>query len=153
MDQHSNAGHKQQPDAGKGVEQESGISLEGGGCTVMRDVRQPACIAPQPGIHRFLEGMPCSVRISRILPDGAASHDEGQHHRPDADRTHSLLLQLAAKEKHDRRAGCGQQRNEPDVIEKEHLFSSQFPVLSSRFSVLSSQFSVERTVERLSANS
>ena len=46
MDQHADAGHEQQPDAGQRIEQESGIRLEGRRESIMLDVIQVAGIVP-----------------------------------------------------------------------------------------------------------
>src|ERR1051326_4008167 len=101
------------------------------GCTVMLQVGQGmsgiggTVIRAKPGVKDRLIGLArIVVRIVAVLPDRKAGPDKRQGDGTDTDRAYRLLLQLAAKEEHDRRAACRQQRNDPDVRKKNHAFSS-----------------------------
>ena len=125
VDQHAHAGDKQQPDGGERIEQEAGIGVERGRSAVVLDVVHVAGVGAQPGVDDLLVRLAgIVVGVSGVLPDRAAGEDKRQHHRADTNRADRRLLQLAAEKEHDGRAEGGQQRDEPDVVEKEHFQSS-----------------------------
>ena len=124
VDQHSHAGHKQQPYAGEWIEQETGVRLKRRQLAIVGYIIELAGIRSQPCVYDLLKRLPGSVSEFRVLPHRSARPDKRQHNRPDADRIDRRLLHLAAKKEHDRRANRGQQGYQPDVIEKYHLISS-----------------------------
>ena len=117
VDQHADTGDKQQPDAGKRIEQESGVGLKRSLRAVVLHIIQVAGVSAKPGVKNFFERL-VIVRRSplRILQHCSARYDERQHHGPHADSIHRRLLQPAPKEKHECRADGGKQRDEIDVI-------------------------------------
>ncbi len=94
--------------AGERVEQEADISVKGRERAVLFDVVQMAGIGTQPGVDNFFKGL---VAIDggpvRVFPDCAAGKHERQHHCAHTHRAHRRLLELAAEEKHQRRAEGG----------------------------------------------
>ena len=56
VNQHANAGHKQQPDRRKGIEQETVVGLELRGRAVVLEEIQMARVAAQPGVKDLLKG-------------------------------------------------------------------------------------------------
>ena len=105
MDERADAGHKQQPDGGKRIEQESGIGMECGRSAVVFDVVHVAGIGAQPGVKDLLERLArILVSVSGVLPHREAGEDKRQRHRAHADRADRRLLQLAAEKEHDGRA-------------------------------------------------
>ena len=57
MDQHADAGDEQQPDAGKRIEQETGVSPERGWRPVMGRVVHVAGVGAEPGVEDGLIGL------------------------------------------------------------------------------------------------
>src|ERR1700678_2845822 len=119
MDQHSDAGNKKQPDAGKRIEQEPGIGFESGRGAVMSQIIYAAGVSAKPriqdGLIRLME-MFLAGRPRRVLPHRPPSHDKGQYNHAHANGADRSLLQLAAKKEHDSRAEGREQRYEPDVF-------------------------------------
>src|SRR6516164_2406733 len=58
-----------------------------------------------------------------VLPHRATRQYERHRNGADADRAHRTLFEPAPEEKHQRRAEGRQQRNHPDMVEKEHLLA------------------------------
>ncbi len=117
MNQHPDAGNKQQPDARQRIEQEPCVSLQRRrGAVRLLEVEVPGVTA-EPGIENFFVRL-MIVRRSPIdvLQHGAASHQKRKHDRPDANRAHRPLLKPAPEKKHNRRADGREQRNQPDVV-------------------------------------
>ncbi len=132
MDQHSDPGYKQQPDARQWIQQKSGIRMERSLRPVRLQIIHLPGIGTEPGIKHSLEGL-IIVRRSisrRVLPNRAASHQERQHHRSHANRAHRLLLQSPAKEKHNGGPNRRQQRDQIDVVEKHALSVLELLALS-----------------------
>ncbi len=118
--------------AESGIEQEAGVGVECGRSAVVLDVVHVAGVSAQPGVNDFLERLArIVVGVSGVLPDRQAGKDKRQRHRSHTDRADRLLLQLAAEKEHDGRAGGGEQRDQPDVVEEEHFQSSVFSRRSS----------------------
>ncbi len=70
VDQHSDAGNKQQPDGGQRIEQESGIGVEWGRSSVVREVGQMAGVGAQPGVENFFVRLAGLVGgIATVLPN------------------------------------------------------------------------------------
>src|SRR5581483_742042 len=70
VNQHPNAGDEQQPDAGKGIEQESGVRLESSQLAVVGDVVQMPRVRAQPRINDLLIRFVVMMgRPIRVLPD------------------------------------------------------------------------------------
>ncbi len=112
MDQHPDAGHKQQPDAGQRIDQESRVSLQRSRSPVRFLEVEVARVGTEPGIENGLIRL---VVVRRgpidVLQHRAASHQKRKNHRPDADRAHRSLLQPAPEKKHKSRADGREQRN------------------------------------------
>jgi hypothetical protein len=127
VNQHPHAGHKQQPDAGERIQQESNLRGKLRPASLGR-VRQIPGVAAQPGVENFLEpGMLVRWRPHlRVIQHGTAGKQERQYHRADTDEADRRFRKPAPQKEHRRRAHRGQQRNHPDVVEKEHdVFSTQ----------------------------
>jgi hypothetical protein len=118
MDQHPDAGDKEQPNAGERIEQETGIGLERRLRAVVSRVGQVPGIGTEPGVKNRLIGLVVVFacrRPGRVLPDRSASHRESQYDHANTNSADCPLLKLTAKEEHDGRAEGRQQRNQPDV--------------------------------------
>ena len=121
VDEHPDSRNKQEPDSGQGIDQESGIGLELSLRPVVRDIVQQPGIAAKPGVNNFLKWlMIVSVGPSVVLQHRPAGEQKREHHNSDADRADRLLRELAPEKENDRRAKGRQQRNQIDVVEKEH---------------------------------
>ena len=57
MNQHADAGDKEQPYAGKRVEQKTGVGLKERLCPVMRRVGHVAGVGADPGVENGLVGL------------------------------------------------------------------------------------------------
>ena len=131
MDQHPDAGDKEQPDGGERVEEETEIDVESGGRAVFLEKTEMRIAGTEPGVDDLFEGLAGAMREMRVLEDGNAGENECDDDRADADRVDRGLLQAASKEKHHRGPEGREERDEVDVVKKHR---SQFSVLA--FSVL-----------------
>ena len=132
VDQHADAGHKQQPDTGERIEQEAGISVERSGRSVIRDVIQVAGVTSQPGVQNLLKWiMPVARRPVRVLPNRSARPQERHYHDAHTHGAHRRLLHLAANKKHCRRPKCRQQRNQPDGVQEKHISAASSYLLAT----------------------
>ena len=116
MDQHAHAGDKEQPDGRERIEQESGVGVEGGGrAVVLNEVQMPVAAA-QPGINNFLEGLPCAMRVVRVLDHREAGKQERNDNHANADRVDRGLLQSPPEKEHHHGPEGREERDEPDVV-------------------------------------
>ena len=122
MDEHPDPGHKQEPDAGERVQQKSRIRLEIRLGSAVGDEIQVAGIGSEPGVEDlFKRLMIVSVGPTGVLHYRAAREQECEHDYPDADGIDRGFLHPPPEEEDDRRAERGQQRNQPNVVEENHV--------------------------------
>ena len=98
MDEHPDPGHKQEPDAGKRIQQESRVRLEIRLCPVVGDEIQVAGIGSEPGVEDlFKRLMIVSVGPTGVLHYRSAREQECEHDHADADGIDRGLLQRRPK--------------------------------------------------------
>src|SRR5467141_2119429 len=120
MDQNADAGNEQQPDTGKGVQQEAYVRLERGcALAVLEPIGQMSGVGTEPCVENLLIG---AMKILRsggpigVLPDRTAREKKRNDDCACANRAHRRLLELPSETKHDDSAEGRQQRNQPDVV-------------------------------------
>ena len=85
-------------------------------------IAQRAVAGAHPGVQHLLEGLAgTGGAVAGVLPDGDTRPRERQHNHADANAVHRLLRQLASEKEHASRTEGGKQRNQPDVVKKEHV--------------------------------
>src|SRR6266478_629809 len=82
-----------------------------------------AVAAAQPRINNFLEGTSRAMREVRVLNDRDAGEQECEDDHADADRVDSGLLQSPPEKEHHHGPEGREERDQPDVVEKEHVIS------------------------------
>ena len=123
VDQHTNAGYEEQPDGRERIKQETGVSVECGERTVaLNEVKMPIGAA-QPGINNFLEGMSRAMREVGVLDNRETGKQEREDDHADTDRVDRGLLQSPPEKEHHRGPEGREERNQVDVVEKEHVVS------------------------------
>ena len=123
MDQQAHAGYKEQPDGRKRIEQESGVGIERSEPPVALNEVQMPIAAAQPRVNNLLERMSRAMREVRVLDDREAGEKERKDDHAHADRVNRGLLQPPAEKEHHRGPEGREERNQPDVVEKEHVVS------------------------------
>src|SRR5208282_5866700 len=130
VDQHAHAGHEEQPDSRERIKQEPGVGVERSKCPVALDEIQMPVATAKPRIHNFLEGTPRALRKVRVLKDSKAGEKKRKHDHADADRINRGLLQSPPEKEHHRGPESREERDQPDVVKKEHVVSRRSLVVS-----------------------
>src|SRR5208337_329523 len=110
-------------DRRKRIKQEPGIGVERGERPILLNEVQMPVAAAEPGINNFLERMSRAMRKMRVIDDREAGEQERDDDHADADRVDRGLLQPPPEKKHHRGPEDREERDQPDVIEKEHVVS------------------------------
>src|ERR1035437_2278807 len=145
VDQHTHAGDKEQPDRRERIKQESGVDVEGSECPVaLNEIQMPVATA-QPGIHNFLEGTPRAMRKVCVLKDRKAGKKKRKHNHANANRVNRGLLQSPPEKKHHHGPEGREERDQPDVVKKDHVVSRRSLVARYSHFLASSQKLVARS--------
>src|SRR6476661_6400862 len=96
MDEHTDPGYEQEPDAGEGIKEKSRIDLKFRCRTVLCKKVQVPGIGTEPGIDDLLKAL-VLMRVGPhvVLQDSPSGEQKRQYDYADADRADGLLGQFA----------------------------------------------------------
>ncbi len=121
VDEHAHAGDEEEPDGGKGIEEKTGVGVEGGGRAIFFEEGEMAVAGAEPGVDNFFERLASAVSEVGVVVDGETGEEEGDDDYADANGADGGLLQAAAEKEHHRGAEGREERDQPNSRQEEKV--------------------------------